>query len=65
MHKKGFAWNPATCTCENGKYFKSIINDSVIRCNEIVKATKTISTNTFLLKIILVKYFLTNFNEKK
>lgn len=65
MHKKGFAWNPARCACENGKYFKSIINDSVIRCNEIVKATKTISTNTFLLKNILVKYFLTNFNEKK
>ena len=42
-----------TFTCENGKYFKSIIDNSVILCDEIInvtdivslKVTNTISTN--------------------
>ena len=28
-------WNPATCNCENGKYLASIMDDSVITCDEI------------------------------
>ena len=38
--------NPATCSCENGKYLASIIDNSVITCDEITDAeTKTIPTN--------------------
>ena len=52
--EKDYVWNPATCNCENGKYLASIMDDSVITCNEIIESyyeeTKTI---------------LTNFNEKK
>ena len=38
-------WNPATCSCENGKYLASIIDDSVIACDEIVEERKTVPTN--------------------
>ena len=30
MSEKGYISNPSTCTCENGKYVQSIIDDSVI-----------------------------------
>ena len=38
-------WNPATCSCENGKYEGSIIDDSVITSDEIIEETKTVPTN--------------------
>ena len=38
-------WNPATCSCENGKYLASIMNDSVITCDEIIEEPKTVPTN--------------------
>ena len=28
--------NPVACTCKNGKYLGSIIDDSVITCDEII-----------------------------
>ena len=34
-------WNPCTCSYENGKYLASIINNSVIKCDEIIEETKT------------------------
>ena len=47
MKKKNYIWNPATCCCENGKYLASIIDNSVITCDEIINAeeTKTILKN--------------------
>ena len=46
-------WNPSTCSCKNGKHLASIIDDSVIMCDEIIdteaklnnKETKAIPTN--------------------
>ena len=36
----------ATCSCKYGKYLASIINDSVVMCNDIINAeTKTVATN--------------------
>ena len=46
--KKDYAWNPATSNCENGKYLASIMDDSVIICDEVIESyeeTKTIQTN--------------------
>ena len=43
--EKDYIWNPATCNCENEKYLASIIDDSVITCDEIIEETKTIPTN--------------------
>ena len=46
--------SPATCNCENGKYLASIMDDSTIICDEVIKSyeeeIETISTS---------------FNEKK
>ena len=47
--EKDYIWNPATRSCENGKYLASITDDSVITCDEIIEETT----------------FPTNFNEKK
>ena len=29
-------WNTPTCSCENRKYVTSIMNDSAIKCDEII-----------------------------
>ena len=42
--------NPSTWTCENVKYLGSIINDSVITCNKIIEASKSVLTITTLIK---------------
>ena len=42
--KKIYFWNLATCSCENGKYVGSIIDDSVIMCDEIIKEAKNVPT---------------------
>ena len=34
---KSYVWNPATCNCENGKYLASIMDDSAIICDEVIK----------------------------
>ena len=44
--KKGFIWNPPTFNCKNVKYSASIIDDSVIRCHEIIEETKIILSKT-------------------
>ena len=43
--EKDYIWNPATCSCKNGEYLASIIDNSVITCDEIIEETKTIPTN--------------------
>ena len=48
--EKDYIWNCATCSWQNGKYLASVIDDSIIMCDEIVDTTKTVPTN---------------FNEKK
>ena len=40
MYEKGHIWNPATFCYENGRYAKSIINDSAIKCHEITETKK-------------------------
>ena len=46
---KDYFWNPPTCNFENGKYLASIMDDSVITCDEIIESydreTKTVPTN--------------------
>ena len=43
--EKNYIWSPATCSCENIKYVGSIIDNSVITCDEIIEMTKTITTS--------------------
>ena len=51
--KKRYIWNASVCTCENDGYLWSIIDDSVIICDEIMEPTK----NNFY---ILVTFLLIN-----
>ena len=34
--EKDYIWNPATCSCQNGKYSASIIDDSATASDEIL-----------------------------
>ena len=36
--EKDYVWNPATSSCENGKYLASIADDSAIMCDEVIKS---------------------------
>ena len=45
MCEKDYSQNRATCSCENGKYLASIIDDSMIMCDEIIEGTKTVPAN--------------------
>ena len=44
---KVYIWNPATCSCKNGKYLATVIDDSVITCDKTidVEETRTVRTN--------------------
>ena len=53
--------NPATCSCENGKCVGSIIDDSVVLYDEIIKETKTVPTKSTSRKAVVTKYTSTNF----
>ena len=48
MSKKDFIWNPAICTCKNGKYSGSIIDNLVITYDQTIKVAKTSPTKTTL-----------------
>ena len=49
--EKSSSWNPSirendsTCFCENGKYLKSIADNSKIICDEVTYAMDIVSTN--------------------
>ena len=47
MCKKDYIWNPATFSCKNGKYLASIIDDSVITCDEVINTTKKFQQQQF------------------
>ena len=55
MCKRDYIWNPAACSCENDKCVGSIIEGSVIRCDEIIEEAKTVPTKTFPTKSISTK----------
>ena len=35
--EKKYVWNPATRSCENRKYLASIMDDSVITCDDVME----------------------------
>ena len=43
--KKDFSWNYSTCICQNSRYLKVIVDDSVTVCDEIINFTDSISKN--------------------
>ena len=59
--QKTYIWNPATFSCENVKYVGSIIYDLVIKDDENIEETKTVSTKSTSTKAIPAKSYSTNF----
>ena len=59
--EKDYIWNPATCSCKNGKYLAIIMEDSAIASDEIIELhdeeTKTVSSN-FIFQILKPKIFI-------
>ena len=51
---KRLCWKPSKCICENGKYLASIMDDSMITCDEVI--------NSYDEEIKTIPI---NFNEKK
>ena len=47
--EKDYIWNSAAFSCQNGEYVGSIIDHSVITCDEIIEATKRTLTNLSIL----------------
>ena len=45
MCETDYVWNPPTCSCENGKCLASIIDVSLIKCNQLIEEIKTVPTN--------------------
>ena len=45
MCKKDYSWIPSTCICENIRYLKSIVDESVIVCDAIVNAVESVLIN--------------------
>ena len=44
--KKDYIWHPGTCSCENGRYLASIMDDSVMTRDKFFEEeTKTVTTN--------------------
>ena len=49
MHvTKNYVWNLATCSCENGYYLESFIDDSAIICDKVIDADAEVSPMTQL-----------------
>ena len=63
--EKNYFWNPSTCSCENGKYLASIMDNLTITCDEIrdvegtscIEKKRTCKTQCFL--ILLVSLWIT------
>ena len=58
VFEKGYIWNPATCSCENDKYAGSIIDDSVVICNEIIDTTKIVPTKSTSTKCTSTNFYI-------
>ena len=45
MCKIDYRWNPSICICESSKYFKVIVDDSVIVGNKKISVTNSVLNN--------------------
>ena len=64
--KKGYTWIPSTCIWANSKYLKSIVDTSVIACDEIISVMDTVSsrmTDTIATNVMSTASI--NYNSKK
>ena len=43
--EKDYSFNSSTCSSESSRYWKSIVYDSIIACDEIKNITESVPTN--------------------
>ena len=60
--KKKYIWNPARCSCLNGKYLGSINDDWVITSDEIINAAYSVSIN--VMSTVLISFLNKNVRYK-
>ena len=48
--KDGYTWNPAACSCKNGKYVISIIADLMITCDAVIPRQKNVPIKKYFNK---------------
>ena len=56
IREKDYIWNPGTGSCKNGKYLASIIDNSVITCDEIINADVEATIIFIILRDFLMFY---------
>ena len=64
IYKKDHIWNPSTCSSENGRYLASIVDDSVITCDEkqkqlqeiLMKKIKSVGQKFFMFICLFIDY---------
>ena len=57
--------NPFTCSCENGGYARSIIDNSVVMCDEITDAAYSVSNIICSVPINVANTISINIDDKK
>ena len=45
MRVKKNLWKPSTCACETNRYLQSIAADLVMRCDDIIDTSETVTLN--------------------
>ena len=60
--KKEYIWNPAACSCGNGKYLGNIIDDWLIMFDDIID---TIITIVLVISVIIFCYLIKNQAREK
>ena len=60
--EKDYVWDPSTCNCQNGNYLASIMDDSMVICDEVIDADTDVEAKS---NNEAKSYDQTNFNGKK
>ena len=55
---QNITWNPDICSCKNGKYLGSIIDDWIITCDEVINAAE--NKSKYVMSTLSI-----NFHNKK
>ena len=64
--QKNYSWNCSTCIYENSSCLKSIVDDLVVVCDEIINVVNSLSTNmTNAISANFTSTVSINFDDKK
>ena len=63
---QSYNWYSSGCICQNSRYLRSVVDDSVIVCDEIINATNSASVNmeNTLSKYVISTMSLNSYNKR-